>query len=142
MSELLYKASDLMKEPVIVDGSATLSEAITRMLNEGVDALVVVDKSNRLVGIITKRDILWAIKYREADIAKTSISSVMNKNIITVEPEVNLADIVNIMLENNISHIPVVEDGKVVGIISDRDLVEVLSDVLDRLRVRGSVVEE
>lgn len=130
MALLEYRAADIMKEPVTISSSASLEEAALKIINEGIGALVVVE-SGKPIGIVTKRDVLWSVVYAGKDLAKTRVSEVMTKQLITVGPEASIAEIVNHMLSNNISHLPVVEDGELVGIISDRDLAELLSDLID-----------
>ncbi|MET1159992.1 MAG: CBS domain-containing protein [Thermoprotei archaeon] len=135
------KASDLMRDPIIVKPDISVSDALATILNEGIGALLVVNEKNELVGIVTKRDILWALKYRASDAKYLKVKDIMKKNPITVTSDTSIVDIVNIMLQHNISHIPVVEDGKLIGIISDRELLEVLSELFDKLLQRGEATE-
>lgn len=127
------KASDIMKEPITINSNATLLEAVVKIINTGVGSLVVVE-NNRPVGIITKRDMLWSIVYYSRNPSETKVWEVMTKQLITITPDTSLVDVVNIMLSNNISHIPVVENNELIGIISDRDLVEVLSEFIDMVK--------
>lgn len=129
MKAFLYKARDVMKDPITISVNTRLSEVINRILNEGIGALIVTD-NDKLVGIVTKRDLLWAVS-RGLDFEKETIDKIMSKNLITVEPDADLSIVINRMIENNISHLPVVENGKLVGIISDRDLVELLNEVIE-----------
>ncbi len=127
------KASDIMKEPITIDSNASLEEAILKLINTGVGSLIVVE-NNKLVGIVTKRDIIWSIMYGGKNIVNTKVSEVMTKQLITVKPDTSLHDIVDIMLNNNISHLPVVDNDELIGIISDRDLVELLSEAIDVIK--------
>jgi len=133
MKAYVYKARDLMRDPVTITPDTKIAEALTLVLNQGIGSLVVVDES-RVVGIVTKRDLLWAVK-AGYDLANTSVEAIMTRNVITVTPDTDILAVVNTMLSNNISHIPVVEDGKLVGIISDHDLVDVLAVVLEHVKM-------
>ncbi len=134
MREIVYRASDIMKEPITVSKNTKIREAIARIINEGIGAIVVVDDSDKPIGIVTKRDLLWAIIYSGKNIEEDTVDSIMSKQLITIDPDTELTDIVSIMTRNNISHLPVVEDGRLVGIISDRDLIEALNDILNMFR--------
>ena len=134
MMEIVYRASDIMKEPITVSKNTKIREAIARIINEGIGAIVVVDDNDKPIGIVTKRDLLWAIIYSGKNIEEDTVDSIMSKQLITIDPDTELTDIVSIMTRNNISHLPVVEDGRLVGIISDRDLVEALNDILNMFR--------
>jgi len=125
-----YKARDVMREPIVVSADTRISEAIERIINEGIGSLLVVN-AGKPVGIVTKRDLLWALVYGKKDPEKDTVDKIMSENLVTVEPDTDLAIVINKMITNNISHIPVVENDKVVGIISDRDLVELLGDLIE-----------
>ncbi len=129
MEALTYRASDIMKEPIIVESSDTIGKCVTRVLNEGIGALIVVDRDKKIQGIVTKRDLILAIA-REKKRDEEKIESIMTRNPITVRPDTELREIINIMLSNNISHIPVAENDIPVGIISDRELIEILNDLI------------
>ena len=132
MEILIYRASDLMKEPITIEKNAKIGEAIARILNEGIGALIVVD-NNRPIGIVTKRDLLWALIHRK-NALNDPVETVMSKQLVTINPDTELNDIVSAMIRNNISHLPVVDNDKIVGIISDRDLVEALNDLLNMFK--------
>lgn len=127
------KAIDIMKEPLTIDSNASIREAVMKIINTGVGSLVVIE-NNKPIGIITKRDLLWSIIYSSRSIDEIKVSDVMTKQLITINPDTSIIDIVNIMLNNNISHLPVVDNNELIGIISDRDLVELLSEFIEMIK--------
>jgi len=90
-----------------------------RDLNIG--AVPVVD-GERPVGIITDRDIVLRCVAEEKDATKVKASEIMTKKLITVNPEINVKEAAKIMAEHQIRRLPVVENGKLVGIVSLGDL--------------------
>ncbi len=130
MSELL-KASDIMTPELrYVDKSSTIKYAATRMINEGIGALLVTEE-NSPIGIITKRDVIWAVMFEKRDPEKETVEKIMSSPIITVDSDASIKEVIEVMTRNNISHLPVREGDKIIGIISDYDLVEALSDLIE-----------
>ncbi len=112
---------DLMTRDVLtVDPADTLGEAAEKMIDHGVGALVVSDFGS-IIGIVTERDILRAAANRTSS-AETRVRQWMTKDVITVEPSTPAAEAAQTMLERNFRHLPVVDNGRPVGIISMRDL--------------------
>jgi CBS domain-containing protein len=130
METTVFRARDVMKEPITVNENTRIIDAIERVINEGIGALVVV-RNDKPVGIVTKRDLLWSIVYGRKDPYRDSIRDIMSKNLIVVDPDTEVSRIANLMINNNISHVPVVDGDQLVGIISDSDLVELLEHIIE-----------
>jgi acetoin utilization protein AcuB len=134
MKRLKSQVQDYMTaDPVVVAPSTTLVEAYNIMFDSEVRRLpVVVD--NELVGIVTLSDILLATPgYFEEDdletrleLAARTVREVMSYDPITVEPEDSVQEAAERMLEYQISGLPVVQDGHVVGIITESDVFRLL----------------
>ena len=90
---------------------------------------VSVKADDELVGILTERDILWKCELRE-DLSLEKVESIMTpvEDIVTVNPSVDLEECFNLMNVHRIRHLPVVEDDKLVGMLSIRDLVRAIVD--------------
>jgi CBS domain-containing protein len=99
----------------------SLSEVASRMQYEEVGALPVLD-GTALIGIISERDLVRAIA-DEADMASTSVSEYMTPSPATIEPGADIDEAAATMATMGARHLPVVQDGRVVGIISARDLI-------------------
>ena len=100
--------------------TATVFEAAVRMNSKKIGALLVLDE-DRLVGIITERDILRAVAQR-ARAAEARVRQWMTESVITIEPETTVQDAAKMMFERNFRHLPVSKDGRLLGIVSLRRL--------------------
>ena len=98
-----------------------VSSAIKRMYDEDVGALAVVE-GNRLVGIFTERDALYRIVHENRDPAATSISEVMTRDPEAASPYMTVIDALRMVTEQRFRHLPLVEQGELVGLLSSGDL--------------------
>lgn len=134
--EYLFKAYDIMTPEIrFIDKNASIKEAALRMINEGIGALLVVDQGSP-VGIVTKRDILWSVLFEKRDPEKDCVEKIMSTPIITIDSNADLVQILDLMIRNNISHLPVREGDKIIGMISDIDLLEVLRDIIEIVKAQ------
>jgi CBS domain-containing protein len=123
------KISEVMTEAAATDRpDDTLRQAAGKMRAQQTGSLVVLDGED-LVGIVTERDVLNAVA---TDVPlDTPVSEVMSKDLITVEPATSLREAARIMTERWIRHLPVLDGGRLVGIVSQRDLAGVLAGALN-----------
>ncbi len=114
--------ADVMTRDVLsVDPSASIGEAAEKMVAAGVGAVVVVEDLARIVGIVTERDILRAVAAR-ARAAEARVRQWMTPSVVTIEPETTIEEAARIMFDRNFRHLPVVKDGRPLGIVSLRRL--------------------
>jgi len=114
--------ADLMTKDVLtVEPSDTIGEAAEKMQDANVGAVVVVEDMVRIVGIVTERDLMRAVAQR-ARAAEARVRLWMTENPLTIEPETTVEEAAKIMFENNFRHLPVVKDGRPLGIVSLRVL--------------------
>jgi CBS domain-containing protein len=106
----------------------SLREAAQRMVERRVGSIVVVE-GERLVGILTERDVLGVFARGEFD---ARVEDVMTRHPETVEPDESLSQARLVMLHGGFRHLPVVEAGGVVGMLSVRDLLGALDDEAPR----------
>lgn len=97
-----------------------VADAAKRMRERGIGALLVVE-GNRLVGIFTERDALNRVLAAGLDPASTRLAEVMTAEPQTISPETPFRSALHLMYENGYRHVPVVVDGKPVGMVSARD---------------------
>jgi len=123
------RARDVMSSPpVTVGASSTLREASEKMWSEKVGSVIVVDNEGYLLGILTERDVVFAVAKGmfEAHEKKPTVDSVMSKNVVTVNTDSSIAQVAQLMSEFNIKHIVVMsQEGRPVGVISPRDMLDV-----------------
>jgi CBS domain-containing protein len=114
--------ADLMTKDVLtVEPSDTIGEAAEKMHDANVGADVVVEDMVRIVGIVTERDLMRAVAQR-ARAAEARVRQWMTADPLTIDPETSIDDAAKIMFENNFRHLPVVKDGRPLGIVSLRVL--------------------
>lgn len=109
--------------PITVPDTTALGQAVAILIEESVGSVLVVDGDGRLVGIFSERDLLQRVPDAEARTGDRPLSAFMSKNPVTVQYDDSLAVALHRMDVGGYRHLPVVVDGKPVGIISARDLV-------------------
>jgi CBS domain-containing protein len=129
------------QRPVTIDKDASVREAAELMAKERVGALLVIE-ANRLIGIFTERDALFRVLAPGLDPDRTLISQVMTANLITIPPDRPLGHALHMMFEGGFRHVPVVEGGMAVGIVSARDALGAeLVEFEGELRYRDEIAE-
>jgi len=123
------KVSDLAHHELFTaQADETLDQAADRMSWHQVGALPVFD-GQRLVGIITERDLTAAVA-EEVDPATTPVADYMTSAPEVLQPDSELADAAHTMLQLGVRHLPVVQRGRLVGVLSMRDVLEAEDDVV------------
>jgi len=108
------------QEPVTARADLTVSEAARLMKEHSVGALLVVD-GDRLAGIFTERDALFRVVAEGCDPGKTRLLDVMTRNPRTITPDRPFGHALHLMYEGTFRHVPVVENGRPLGMVSARD---------------------
>ena len=143
MKQRVSRVSDLISTKEICtirsdDSIATLSR---RLQKERIGAMVVSDDGSSIAGIISERDIAYALSLHRSDLHDMTVGSLMTKKVITCSPDDRLYTVVRLMGEFHIRHVPVVKNGKVVGMIGMRDVIEHRLDELQgNLHLMGKLV--
>lgn len=137
MSQKLKK---IMVEKVItIEPTATVKRAAELMNTNEIGCLVVVDHDKPL-GIVTERDILKRIICRPRRCKTTTIHHIMSKPLITASTDIRAGDAAKLMLERNIKKLPVVENGRLEGLVSLTDLLRSsgVIEYLSSLSLKGT----
>ena len=111
----------------------TVREAIASLVKHNIGALIVVNDGNEPVGIITERHIVREVARNEQIFTQT-IREVMTRDLLTGTPQDDLMSVANVMTERRIRHLPVMDKGKLIGIVSIGDVVKAQRD-----KYRGEV---
>ncbi|MDL2286802.1 CBS domain-containing protein [Desulfococcaceae bacterium OttesenSCG-928-F15] len=119
--------SDIMSFPVFtVDGNISMEEALAILEEKGCTGLPVLE-DGRLAGVISKRD---SRKIRKESQKKSPVKAFMSRDPITINPQTSPREAVQIMIRHDIGRLPVVENGKVIGIVSRTDAMRLFYDLL------------
>lgn len=112
------------RDVLSIDGSATVYDAIAKMVEGNVGALLVYD-DGRLQGIITERDYLRRVTLEGRDERTTPVREIMTTEVVYVGPDASIEECMAVMTERRIRHLPVLGDRReVVGIVSIGDVVK------------------
>ena len=116
------KVSDIMTSNVsTLTENSSVQEAATQMSNLNLGSLPVCDSNNNPIGLITDRDIVIR-NVAQGGAANSSIKEVMTPKVISVTPDTDIHEAAAIMAQNQIRRLPVIENGKVMGIVAIGDL--------------------
>ena len=143
------KATDVMSTPVIAAGPQITVQHVARMMiNHRVSGIPIIEEDGRLIGIITEGDLLrraetgterqrsrWSERFLPnsrlaADYVESHarrVTDIMTRDVVTVDECATLGEIADLMEQHRIKRVPVVHDGKLVGIVSRADLLRVLT---------------
>ena len=120
VNQLLNSKND---EIFSVTPGALVIDAIKMMDEKKVGALLVIE-NDKLAGIISERDYTRKVILKNRSSAKTKVSEIMTSNLKTADPSQSLDECMVIMSHSHIRHLPVVQDGQVIGILSIMDVVK------------------
>lgn len=116
--------ADKGRDVVTIDATATLAAASQRLAQHRVGALVIVDRDARIAGILSERDVVAALAARGAAGLDATVAGVMTRNVATCSEGDTMAVLMERMTTGRFRHLPVVEDGRLAGIISIGDVVK------------------
>lgn len=93
------------------------------LVEKRIGAAVVVGDQGEIVGIVSERDIVRAYAEHESGLADQSVKSLMISPVVTCSPDTTIADVAQLMDAHHIRHLPVVEETRLIGVVSIRDIV-------------------
>jgi CBS domain-containing protein len=120
LSEILEEKGSEIYE---IDGGSTVFDAVARMVELNIGSLLVTEEGD-VCGIVTERDYLRRVTLEGRTDRGTPVREIMSSPLVVVSPETTVDECMALMTDRRIRHLPVVEDGRVVGMISIGDLVK------------------
>ena len=108
----------MVPEPSALDGSATAQEAGERLSDPAVRAVLVCDDDGKLVGVVTRKTLVQEIVATGRNPRATPLQEIAEPPLFTLDASVNLDDAFQALEDNDLERVPVVEDGRLVGILS------------------------
>jgi CBS domain-containing protein len=129
----MRKMSDLVRDqdPLTLPPQATVKEACRHMRDRRVGAVLVTEADRRLIGIFTGRDAIHRVLAEGKSAARTKLSEVMTQNPTAMPPGKTAIEALRLMQDGRYRHVPIVDEGKVVGIVSRFDFSGLELDRLD-----------
>lgn len=113
---------------------ATVAELVRRLHSHRVGALLVRNDAGHLVGIVSERDVVRGLA-SDAAIADSPVASIMTADVVTIGPTTEVADLMRLMTERRIRHVPVLNHGRdLIGLVSIGDVVKIRMEELESER--------
>ena len=109
---------------VTIDPTATVGVAVKRLAERRIGALLVCGADDRVVGIVSERDIVWALADRGTAVLDDPVSRVMTRKVVSCSLSDHVAAIMEQMTSGKFRHVPVIEQNRLAGIISIGDVVK------------------
>jgi CBS domain-containing protein len=117
---------------VVTLGSATnVAELLAVLAEHNIGAVVISDDGRAVSGIVSERDVVRALPARGADLLSAPVSEIMTVDVRTCRPEDEIRTLAQTMTERRFRHMPVVEDGALIGIVTIGDIVKQRIDELE-----------
>ncbi len=121
ITDVLRRKGDLV---VTIRPEDTVSSLLGALAEHRVGALVVADAEGAVEGIVSERDVVRHLQARGAGVLEDQVSSIMTSPVHTAEPETTLDELMVLMTQRRIRHVPVVVEGRLRGIVSIGDVVK------------------
>ena len=134
--------SVVSKRPLVIGSpQMTVLEAAQSMKAKGVGS-VVVESDGALVGIFTERDLMNRVVAAELDVATTVLDTVMTRDVVGLESDKPLSHALHLMHQHGFRHVPVLEQGRPVGMVSSRDALGIEWQLFEReLKIADDIAE-
>jgi CBS domain-containing protein len=110
----------------------TALDCAKQMAGKNVAAMIVVDSAGKIIGIVTERDLCQKILAENADAGSIKLGDIMTANPDTLAPDDSAADALELMQTRKYRHLPVVQDGKCMAVVSVRDLYSAVKEALEK----------
>jgi CBS domain-containing protein len=134
----------MVTEMVTARPEESVAEAARRMTGNRVGAVLVVD-GDKLLGLLSERDLLGRVVAEQRDPKQTKVAEIATRDLVTVDAGASVKDVLSIFRDKKFRHLPVLRDGKAVGILSTRDFLEYLvgglEHYIDQLRYKRELAE-
>lgn len=127
----------MVPNPVKIRGDVTIYEGIKLMEKHNIASLIVVDETDRVLGIVTAKDIVIKVIAKNINMKTTKIIEIVSRPVTVVELDTPLKDIIMLMIGTGHGHIPVVNrSGRVVGIVTIDDVLKFVPELLEIVELR------
>lgn len=134
----MLRASDIMvPNPIRVRSNVTIYEGLKLMEQYNIASLIVVDDMDRVLGVITAKDVVIKAVAKNLDLKSTKIIDIVSRPVTVVEPETTLKDVITLMIGTGHGHIPVVnKSGRVIGIVTIDDVLKFVPELLELAEIK------
>jgi len=113
----------MSKTVVTLDISNSAFDVVREMMNRDIGSVIVTQKGRGVVGVVTKGDILRETIMKKADPQKMKAEDVMSRPVVSIDPDATLQEASGLMSKNNVSKLPVISEGRLLGIVTSTDII-------------------
>lgn len=124
--------SSKTKAAITIKPNDTIATLCELLLEKRVGAAVVSSDGQKIEGVITERDVTFALAQHPSRVHQMAVSEIMTRTVITCKPEDNVGHVASMMLSRNVRHIPVEDNQRFVGMVSIRDVLRSRVDELNQ----------
>jgi len=129
------------KELVTIYSHSTAQEAAKRMRSKKVSSLVVIEKGDAPVGIVTERDLVRSVCSRDISSDSVLIQEIMSSPIVTIDVDASIEQAADKMIQNKVRHLLITENNKIYGIITPSDFTIYLTENLNMDEVNARILQ-
>jgi CBS domain-containing protein len=131
---------DIMSRPPVTAGETDDASKVSKlMLQHDIGCVIVLDKSGKPSGIITERDIVQRVAAKNILSSDVRATEVMSKPIVTISPGASVNDAAKLMNQRRIRRLAVIESGKLVGVLTQKDILNVTPTLIDLIYEKSKV---
>ena len=137
-----YKVCQVMTQKVLCTGPGTTIRECAKLMTDNRVGSIVVCDGDKAVGILTEQDLARKVLAKDLDADNTKVSQIMSTSLYSVETDVDLYDAMLYMGNQKIKHLPVIEEGKLKGLISFKDVIRLQPDLAELAEFKSSMNKE
>ena len=140
--ETVVKVFDAMTtRPVVTSRSTNLVECAKLMAQKNIGSLII-KEGERFVGIITEQDIVRRGVAKGVDLTTTAVDKVMSTDVVLGSPGMDIFDALATMRDYDLRHLPIVDEGKLMGLVTMKDILKIHPDLFDILVEKMEIAEQ
>jgi len=133
------KVVEVMSREVMTSSSDSSISDIAKVMSDKRVGSVVVTENNKAVGIVTEQDIVRKVVVNNKDPKNSKAGDIMDKKLISVSSNEDIYDVMVVMKNNEIKHLPVIDDTELVGIITAKDIIRIKPYLIEMLTFKSSL---
>ncbi|PKK86337.1 MAG: hypothetical protein CVT48_01525 [Thermoplasmata archaeon HGW-Thermoplasmata-1] len=126
--------SIMTRKPVTIGPDATVHDAAVLMRDCDVSSLIVLDEDGILAGLVSEWDIVKKTTSSLRDPAVVKVFEIMTPNVLTISPESTVEETLRVMGRSDVHRLPVVKDGRLVGLVTFKDVIKVSPQIIDLMK--------
>jgi CBS domain-containing protein len=131
----------IIKKLETIGPSSTAQEAAKRMRSKKISSLVVIERGDAPVGIVTERDLVRQVCSKDISSDSVLIQEIMSSPIVTIDVNASIEQAADKMIQNKVRHLLIVEDGRIYGIITPSDFTIYLTENLNMDEVNARILQ-